>query len=32
MSDETNYEVDMEVKAVVDECYKRTRQLLEDKK
>ena len=31
-SDETNYEIDMEVKNIVDECYARTKSLLEDKK
>jgi ATP-dependent Zn protease len=31
ISDETNYEIDQEVRKIVDECYSRTRQLLEDK-
>jgi ATP-dependent Zn protease len=31
ISDETNYEFDMEVRQVVDECYSRTRELLQDK-
>lgn len=31
ISDETNYEIDQEVRQIVDECYSRTRQLLEEK-
>jgi ATP-dependent Zn protease len=31
ISDETNYEIDLEIKAVVDECTARTRQLLQEK-
>ena len=32
ISDETNFEIDQEVKRIVDECYARTKTLLEDKK
>ena len=31
-SDETNYEIDMEVKRIVDECYANVKNLLEDKR
>jgi len=31
-SDETHHELDLEVKRIVDECYLRTRELLESKR
>lgn len=31
ISDETNYEIDNEVRQLVEECYTRTRTLLEEK-
>merc|ERR1712187_1030266 len=31
-SDETNYEIDMETKRIVDECYARVKELLESKR
>jgi len=31
-SDETNFEIDMEVKRIVDECYANTKAILEDKR
>ena len=31
ISDETNFEIDQEVRAIVDECYARTKKILENK-
>jgi len=31
-SDETNYEIDCEVKRIVDDCYANTKELLESKR
>ena len=31
-SDETNYEIDLEVRKLVDECYNRTKDLLTEKR
>lgn len=31
-SDETNYEIDLEVRKLVDKCYQETRDLLTEKK